>query len=701
LVPGITSTPKASEPQELRGALSPGSRLRSYEIISVLGQGAFGITYRARDTTLNRNVAVKEFLPTSLALREGDVAVMPRSAELTGDFLWARERFLQEARTLAKLEDAPSVIRVLDFLQENGTAYMVMALAQGETLGQSIKRVGRLPPSEIERILYPLLDGLERVHEMGFLHRDIKPDNIVRDESGTPTLIDFGAARAAMAGRSTVMTAIFTPGYAAIEQFTSGDQGPWTDIYGLSATLYHAITGAAPSSAVDRLLEDTYRPLGTMASTGLSSSLAAGIDAGLAVRAADRPQTIAAWRSGLALAAVPSADSTIIRPKPRLDATPGPPPGPAARTKRIGFIAAAALGLVMLAAGGYFLLTPKPAPSVPALHDSNAEATDKQQHVAEAARNSATTDADAAAAQAQRKADEEKAAQLAEEARRRADAETRRLADEALARAQADRQLAAQEAARNAEAKQKADAEARQQLAAQGTAVGDKKSAEAAETALRLSLSDRQRIQVALTSLGFDTRGYDGVLGARSREMIAAWQNARSQPPTGFLSESQYQLLLGGAAQALARYDDEQKKLADEKRKKAEEEASLAATPPARPASPAQPGATAAGTSPATGTFDGIYSGRISYKSGSQPISIQVVNGVGAGTWMVRRCNARSDFTIRVYPDGNAILDVHGYNTQCERAVGSHAGRMNNNQVQFIWNTAEGQQDVAFSRRAN
>jgi serine/threonine protein kinase len=700
LVPGITSTPRASEPQELRGALSPGSRLRSYEIISVLGQGAFGITYRARDTTLNRNVAVKEFLPTSLALREGDVAVMPRSADLTGDFLWARERFLQEARTLAKLEDAPSVIRVLDFLEENGTAYMVMALALGETLGQSIKRIGRLPPPEIERILYPLLDGLERVHEMGFLHRDIKPDNIVRDESGTPTLIDFGAARAAMAGRSTVMTAIFTPGYAAIEQFTSGDQGPWTDIYGLSATLYHAITGAAPSSAVDRLLEDAYRPLSTMASIGLSASLAAGIDAGLAVRAADRPQTIAAWRSGLALAAVPSADSTIIRPKPRLDATPGPPPGPAARTKRIGFIAAAALGLVALATGGYFLLAPQPAPSVPALHDSNAEAADKQQHVAEAARNNATTD-DAAAVQAQRKADDEKAAQQAEEARRKADAETRRLADEALARAQADRQLAAQEAARNAEARQKADAEARQQLDAQGAAAADKKSAETAETALRLGLSDRQRIQVALTSLGFDTRGYDGVLGARSREMIAAWQNARSQPPTGFLNASQYQLLLGGASQALGRYDDEQKKLADDKRKKAEEEASLGASPPARPASPAQPGATAAGTSPTAGTFDGIYSGRISYKSGSQPISIQVVNGVGAGTWMVKRCNGQTDFTIRVYPDGNAILNVHGYNTQCERAAGTHAGHMNNNQVQFIWNTAEGQQDVAFSRRAN
>ena len=181
--------------------------------------------------------------------------------------------------------------------------------------------------------------------------------------------------------------------------------------------------------------------------------------------------------------------------------------------------------------------------------------------------------------------------------------------------------------------------------------------------------------------------------------MIAAWQNAHSQPPTGFLNESQYQLLLGAAAQAIAKYDDEQKKLADEKRKKAEEEANLKATQPAISASPSQPSSTATGASPTTGTFDGTYSGRISYKSGSQPISIQVVNGVGTGTWMVRRCNAQTDFTIRVYPDGNAILDVHGYNPQCERVVASHAGHINNNQVQFTWNTPEGQQNVALSHR--
>jgi serine/threonine protein kinase/peptidoglycan hydrolase-like protein with peptidoglycan-binding domain len=687
LVPGIISTPKASKPQELRGALPAGSRLRSYEIVSVLGQGGFGITYRARDATLNRDVAIKEFLPTSLALREGDGTVVPRSTELAGEFRWARERFLEEARTLAKLEHAPAVIRVLDFLEANGTAYMVMALAHGETLAESIKRNGRLPPREIERILHPLLDSLERVHEMGFLHRDIKPANVVRDERGNPTLIDFGAARAAMADRSAVMTAIFTPGYAAIEQFTSGKQGPWTDIYGLSATLYHAVTGAPPPSAVDRLLEDTYRPLGAMASEGLSPVLAAGIDAGLAVRPVDRPQTIASWRSRLAFAPAPSPDTTVIRSKPQPAATP------ASRPNRSGLIAAAALGLVALAGGGYFLLAPRLVPPVPALHDTKGE---------EEARNKAA--ADAAAQQAQGKADDERAAaqQAAEEARRMAaaDAETKRLADEAQARAAADRQLTEQEATR------KEAADAKQQADAQAAAAADKKSAEAAETSLRLGFADRQRIQAALTSLGFDTHGNDGMFGPRSREMIAAWQSARNQPSTGFLNASQYQALLREAQPAIARFDDEQKKQADDK-KKAEEAARSGPTQPAPFAAtpiapaPSQHDSAVAAPPPPAGTFDGTYSGRISYRMGSQPISIRVVNGVGAGTWAVKRCNSQTEFDLRLYPDGNVVLEVHGYNPQCERVFSSHAARIINNQVKFTWNTAEGQLDLALSRLGN
>jgi serine/threonine protein kinase len=253
-------------PGDMRGVLPAGTSLRGYELISILGQGAFGITYRARDLQLHRDVAIKEYLPTSLALREGRTTVVPRSAEHAEQFAWGRERFMDEARTLARLDRTPAIVRVHDFLEDNGTAYMVMALIEGESLARRLAREQRLPPDGVQRIVFPLLDGLEEVHGIGFLHRDIKPANIMIDEHGRPTLIDFGASRAAMAERSTTLTAIFTPGYAAAEQFTVAKLGPWTDIYGLAATLYHVITGSIPPSAIDRILKDSYEPLSPKAS---------------------------------------------------------------------------------------------------------------------------------------------------------------------------------------------------------------------------------------------------------------------------------------------------------------------------------------------------------------------------------------------------------------------------------------------------
>jgi serine/threonine protein kinase len=227
-------------------ALSAGRMIGRYEVVSVLGQGGFGITYRARDSQLGREVAIKEYLPLALAVRQDGTTVLPRSTGAAEDFTWGRERFVAEGRTLATLQRAPAIVRVFDFLEVNGTAYIVMELVPGHTLEGRLHH-GRLGPDEVARILSPLLDGLEQVHATGFLHRDIKPANILLDDEGNPTLIDFGASRAAMAGRSTAMTAIFTPGYAAAEQFTSAKQGPWTDIYGISATLYQAISTRRPA----------------------------------------------------------------------------------------------------------------------------------------------------------------------------------------------------------------------------------------------------------------------------------------------------------------------------------------------------------------------------------------------------------------------------------------------------------------------
>src|SRR5262249_36799556 len=297
----------------IRGTLPAGAQLRNYKIASVLGQGGFGITYLAEDAVLNRKVAIKEYLPAELAVREGGVSVLPRSTKVAQDFLEGRERFLKEARTLARFEAVPGIVKVLDFLEANGTAYMVLKLVRGQTLANRIKQRTLAHSDELAALFVPLLDGLEEVHRVGFLHRDIKPANIIIDQDGLPTLIDFGASRAGFSGRSVVSVAIFTPGFAAPEQFASGRQGPWTDIYGLSATLYNAIVGEKPPSAFERLVEDTCKSLSEIAPATFPRNLMRGIDEGLRMREADRPQSIAAWREMLWPGEPASSDTVMVR----------------------------------------------------------------------------------------------------------------------------------------------------------------------------------------------------------------------------------------------------------------------------------------------------------------------------------------------------------------------------------------------------
>ncbi|HET6222241.1 MAG TPA: protein kinase, partial [Dongiaceae bacterium] len=337
------------------------------EIVSVLGQGGFGITYRARDVQLGREVAIKEYLPSALAIRQDGSTVLPRTTKMADDFGWGRDRFVTEGRTLASLHRATAIVHVFDYLEANGTAYIVMELLSGQTLEERIAKDGKLSPEEVDRILWPLLDGLEQVHGAGFLHRDIKPANILLDATGNPTLIDFGASRAAMAGRSTALTAIFTPGYAAAEQMTSAKQGPWTDIYGLSATLYHAITGKTPPGAFDRMLSDTYEPLSQIKPAGFSPGVLAGIDAGLAVVASDRPQSIAGWRPILGMTEAPAGDATVAigkaMPEVRHVSTLPPPAAPGAPSSRTGlWIALVAVALVLLGGGGYYYAVRGPDP---------------------------------------------------------------------------------------------------------------------------------------------------------------------------------------------------------------------------------------------------------------------------------------------------------------------------------------------------
>ena len=458
-------------------ALSAGRMIGRYEVVSVLGQGGFGITYRARDSQLGREVAIKEYLPLALAVRQDGTTVLPRSTGAAEDFTWGRERFVAEGRTLASLQDAPAIVRVFDFLEANGTAYIVMQLLHGETLEARLKRSGPLKAAEIDRILWPLLDGLEQVHNAGFLHRDIKPANILLDDAGNPTLIDFGASRAAIAGRSTALTAIFTPGYAAAEQMTSAKQGPWTDIYGLSATLYHAITGQTPPSAFDRMLDDAYEPLGKKLPPGFALGLLAGIDAGLAVRASDRPQSIAGWRPILGQFAALAGDATVVLVPPPAAPPPAvvePGRGEDARRRRESaasglWIGAAAAAIVVLAAGGYYAL----------VGDKRRRRPRWRLCRAPSAVDKAAQDAQLAA-EAQRLKDQEELARLRTEAAAREKAE-----QEAAQRKQIEeetrRKIEAEMADKQRQqedARQKAEADAAAKLRAEED---EKKAAEAAE----------------------------------------------------------------------------------------------------------------------------------------------------------------------------------------------------------------------------
>ena len=217
-----------------RLALPQGTRVQDFEFHRILGHGGFGITYLGWNIALDIPVAIKEYLPADLAMREQDMSVLPRSSGDEADFQWGLDRFLDEARVMARFKH-PNIVQVQHFFQAHGTAYIVMEYVEGETLSDLLKRRGTLTEAELKHILLPLLAGLIDVHEAGILHRDIKPGNILlRAADGSPVLVDFGAARQAVGVRSRSVTAVLTPGYAPIEQYSSrGRQGPWTDMYAL------------------------------------------------------------------------------------------------------------------------------------------------------------------------------------------------------------------------------------------------------------------------------------------------------------------------------------------------------------------------------------------------------------------------------------------------------------------------------------
>ncbi|MEX0951610.1 MAG: bifunctional serine/threonine-protein kinase/formylglycine-generating enzyme family protein, partial [Gammaproteobacteria bacterium] len=290
--------------EQHRNALKPGSRLEWYEILHVIGQGGFGITYLARDTHLNIRVAIKEYLPSELAARDANATVSPLSTTHGDRFLWGRARFLDEARMLAGF-DHPNIVRVNAFFEANNTACMVMRYEAGQSLHKILEHYGRLNEDTLQGLLHPLLDGLEVIHAQQIIHRDIKPENIFMRTDNRPVLLDFGSARQALGAANATLTMLVSPGYAAIEQYSrdSDTQGPWTDIYGLAATLYRAISGKSPADAMQRSIAlhhdepDPLTPLAQLVDGEYSAEFLAAVDQALAFKPAQRPQNVNDWRT--------------------------------------------------------------------------------------------------------------------------------------------------------------------------------------------------------------------------------------------------------------------------------------------------------------------------------------------------------------------------------------------------------------------
>jgi WD40 repeat protein/serine/threonine protein kinase len=296
--------PKASDRDEMTNliALKVGTELvDDYRIERVLGAGGFGITYLADELALDRHVTIKEYCPADFAARTEFSDAAPRSQDCVGDYRWGLDRFIEEAQTLARFSH-PNIVRVYRYFKANNTAYMVLHFEEGQSLKAWLKGLGRAPrQKELDAIVAPLLDALELIHKQDFLHRDIAPDNIIIRKDGSPVLIDFGSARGEIAAHSKTVSALVKPGYSPYEQYaeTSRQQGPWTDIYALAATLYHAVTGKRPSDSPSRMVKDELIPAREAAVGAYRSGFLAAIDHALSLHTEARPPSIAAWRGAL------------------------------------------------------------------------------------------------------------------------------------------------------------------------------------------------------------------------------------------------------------------------------------------------------------------------------------------------------------------------------------------------------------------
>ncbi len=300
-------------------SLPQGTRLHEFELTDHIGEGGFSIVYRAWDHSLERVVALKEYMPGSLATRDEDTRVHVRNESMQATFDAGLRSFVNESKLLASF-DHPSLVKVYRFWEANGTAYMVMPFYEGFTLKDTVRMLpGRPDQDWIMEVLTPLSEALTYIHQRHCFHRDIAPDNILMlADGGRPLLLDFGAARRVITDLSQALTVIVKAGYAPIEQYAAMPdmaQGPWTDVHALAAVVYWMVTGDKPPPAISRVLKESYVPLAEQKPAGYSLDFLHAVDRGLALRPEDRTRSIEAFAEELGIRFTPSTVRTSFRPR--------------------------------------------------------------------------------------------------------------------------------------------------------------------------------------------------------------------------------------------------------------------------------------------------------------------------------------------------------------------------------------------------
>ena len=293
-----------------------------YIIGRVLGAGGFGITYIGYDLKLDGKVAVKEYYPSGAANRSSSLTVFPTTEVKGNPFEIGKTRFLKEARTLSEFVGEGNIVALRDYFEEYGTAYIVMEYLEGEDLSHYAKEHGVFAIDEALDLLEPAMLALDKIHKKGLIHRDISPSNIMVLTDGRVKVLDFGSARLQNASGELSLSVMLKPGYAPMEQYsTHGEQGSWTDVYAMSATIYKLITGKTPPASTDRLMEDTLVPPSKLGAK-LTPAQERALLRGLALRPANRTQSMAELAEGL------RGKKKASPPKPAKPPKPPKPPRP-------------------------------------------------------------------------------------------------------------------------------------------------------------------------------------------------------------------------------------------------------------------------------------------------------------------------------------------------------------------------------------